>query len=152
MSVVFRAPLPGDAERLTENMRQADRDEVVASTGDNVLRAVRLSIGASESCKVAECDGGLLCIWGIAPLSLLSDEAAPWLLGTPAIYRHARLLTRTARGYCQDALGRYQLLANYVDARNTASIRWLRRIGFELQPPEPHGVAGLPFHRFEMRA
>lgn len=152
MTVVFRAPRPGDAETLTEHMRQADRDEVTASSGDNILRSVKLAIGASEDCWVAESDGELFSIWGIAPVSLLSDEAAPWMLGTPLIYRHARLLTRTARDYCRDALGRYQLLANYVDARNTASIRWLRRIGFELHPAKRHGVAGLPFHRFEMRA
>jgi hypothetical protein len=41
-------------------------------------------------------------------------------------------------------------LENVVDARNTKSIRWLRRMGFEVLPAAPLGVEGRPFHLFVM--
>lgn len=45
----------------------------------------------------------------------------------------------------------FALLTNYVDARNAVSIRWLRWLGFEIEPAAPFGIHGLPFHRFSMR-
>ncbi len=152
MRVAFRAVRAGDAQALEANLRPLDRDEVLAASGGEVLTQIERAIDVSAQCWTAEAPEGLLAIFGFAPLSLLSGEAAPWLLGTPLLSRHARLLTRTARAYCREALRQYPLLVNYVDARNTPSIRWLKRVGFEIHEAEPFGVAGLPFHRFEMKA
>jgi hypothetical protein len=44
---------------------------------------------------------------------------------------------------------RYDQLFNYVDARNLRSIAWLQHIGFQVFEPQPYGLEGLPFHRFE---
>jgi hypothetical protein len=150
--ITHRAPREGDAERLEAGLRSADRAEVAAAHGDRIAQVIRHSIAVTPDCIVSEADGELLCIWGTAPVSLLSDEGIPWLLGTNRIYRHSGLLTKTAKGYFQHALTIYSRLENYVDARNTASIRWLKRLGFALDEPRPYGVAGLPFHRFEMRS
>ena len=43
------------------------------------------------------------------------------------------------------------MLLNFVDNRNIKAQNWLRWLGFTLEEPEPHGVAGLPFRRFWMR-
>jgi len=48
-------------------------------------------------------------------------------------------------------LAGYSHLENWVDARNTKAINWLRWLGFTVHDPVPFGVAGLPFHRFDMR-
>jgi len=49
-------------------------------------------------------------------------------------------------------LGHYARLENRVDARNGPAIRYLRWLGFTLEPATPWGAAGLPFHKFSMGA
>ena len=39
---------------------------------------------------------------------------------------------------------------NYVDARHTDAIRWLKWLGFTLHPATPYGPFDLPFHKFTM--
>jgi hypothetical protein len=43
-------------------------------------------------------------------------------------------------------------LVNFVHAKNTTSVRWLRRLGFTLHEAVPYGALGEPFHPFELRA
>lgn len=73
------------------------------------------------------------------------------MLTTDEIAQAAIPFWRENRKYLSSLLERYDMLFNYVDARHTASIRWLRRLGFSMEPAAPFGVDGVPFHRFEMR-
>lgn len=150
--VIYWAVGPDDADLLLGSLRALDRAEVEAASGDverTVLLSLRITPGAMGAFTRA---GEAICYWGAAPMNLLSEVAVPWLLGTDLLSRplFARTALRRARlevrGYCEQ----YRLLVNYVDARNTPSIRWLRRVGFTIEPAAPHGVAGLPFHRFYM--
>lgn len=90
-------------------------------------------------------------LFGFAPFHRLSDAAAPWLVGTDTLLRFGGALNRYGKAYCAAALGEFRLLVNFVDVRNEASVRWLKRLGFTMGPPQPYGVQGLPFMRFEMR-
>lgn len=133
-------------------MRQADIDEVFESSGSSPITAVAESVLASDECYTAEVGDELLCMFGVAPLQgFLGTTAAPWLLGTPALDRHSVLLMKTCRAYIARMKERYPHLLNYVDSRNTKSIRWLRRIGFTIHPAEPFKPGRVPFHKFEMR-
>jgi hypothetical protein len=49
-------------------------------------------------------------------------------------------------------LADYPVLRNYVDQRNTVSIRWLRWLGFRMGEPAVMGAARVPFVPFEMSA
>lgn len=150
--LTFRPAVAGDAARLAPVLRQADRDEIVASSGPEIQRAIEISIARSLDCWTVEQRGELVAVLGLAPISMLGGIASPWLLGTPLLDRLPGALTRAARGYLAQMLETYPHLVNYVDARNTRSVRWLRRVGFTIHPAAPHGVAGLPFHRFELKA
>lgn len=143
-----------DAAQLANTLRQADRDEVIATVGnDDIEAALRISIAASFVAYAAERtdNGTLIAVGGSTPLSLLGGMACPWLLGTDEVYRRPGSLTRYTLAHIADVRRDYPVLINYVDARNTKSICWLKRIGFTIYPAAPHGAAGLPFHRFEMR-
>ena len=142
------AATPRHAEELLGQLRPADRDEVEAASG-NVERVIRQSLAISDDpVAVRAADGGLIAIYGVAPVHLLSDQASPWLLGTARMQSNAKAVLRDAREYLAFARERYPRMMNYVDARNRSSIRWLRRVGFTLEPPAPFGVKGLSFHRF----
>lgn len=136
---------------LVADMRQADIDEVTAATGGDLGQIVRDSVAASVGPRTALIDGEVACIFGVAPLAgLLGDVGAPWMLGTTVLDRHPGALMRRCRGYVAEMAARYPRLVNFVDVRNTRSVRWLKRLGFVFHPAAPYGAAGLPFHRFEM--
>jgi hypothetical protein len=147
-----RALLPGDIQHIAANLRAADREELMASHGeceplDAISKAVLMS---SHFWTLADYEP--LAVFGVTPLSLMGGSGAPWLLGTGRVFTARSALVRDGRRYVQRMLAVYPHLYNYVDARNTRSVRWLARLGFHIHAPAPYGVAGLPFHRFEMRA
>lgn len=148
-SLRFAAAQPEDLGELFKHMRRCDWDEVVASSGDDVWGSLERSLKVSDdpvACR--DRHGKLVCLSGVSPASLLSDVGYIWLLGTDRMARNAKNVFAEAKRYFEFISERYPILMNYVDARNGPSIRWLRRLGFTIDPPTPYGVAGLPFHRF----
>jgi hypothetical protein len=143
---------PGDMEAILANLRQADYDEILASSGD-VERAVLDSPGHSVWSLAFWVNDELACVVGLAPLDgLLGRRAAPWMMGTDVVDRHPGALMKATPRYIAGMLSTYPHLLNFVDARNTRNIRWLKRLGFKILPAVPYGAAQLPFHLFEMKA
>lgn len=152
MEVKTRHLREGDIEHLAAHMRQADVDEIVAGTGNPPADAVIESVQLSSVALGFEIDGELACIFGVAPLTgMLGSIGSPWLLGTTLLDRHPRVLIQWGPHYVEGMLALFPHLMNFVDARNRRSIRWLKWLGFKFYDAEPHGHAGLPFHRFELR-
>jgi len=103
-------------------------------------------------CWSAFIDGQLAAILGAAPLSVVSGLGSPWMLGTPVLDANSRILVRSTPGYIAQMLQAFPHLVNFVHAKNTTSVRWLRRLGFTVHEARPFGALGEPFHPFEMRA
>lgn len=143
---------PWHVAHVAEHMREADRQEVLASSGLAHDVALQMSVEASDECFAGLVDDVPICIFGVAARSLLSETAVPWLLGTPDIESHAKPFLVQSRTVVRAWRSRYELLENRVDARNTKSIQWLRWLGFTIHDPEPHGPFDLPFHHFTMRS
>jgi hypothetical protein len=131
-------------------MRQADVAELNALAITDFVERIKLSVKISTICRTATVNGELACIFGVTPLNLTTG--IPWMLGTDIVTKHQRVLMRLCRPYIQDMLLAYSHLLNYVHAENQAAKRWLKRMGFVLQPAVPYGELGSPFHRFDMRA
>lgn len=152
-SLTIRAAVPADADRLLRELRHCDRLEAEAAVGAaNVGFVLRYTLGASLAAWCCEQDGEIVCLFGVAVLSVVGGLGAPWMLGTDRLDRLPRAVMRQARGNLSRMLALFPHLVNFVDARNLRSIRLLRWLGFEIHPAQPYGVQGLPFHRFEMRA
>ena len=90
-------------------------------------------------------------IFGVSPRSRISPVGVPWMLSVD-LRRYARQLLQDSPGYIAQMLEGFTKLSNHVDARNTASIRYLRHVGFSIHPAEAYGIDNLPFHRFDMEA
>lgn len=146
-------PREGDAALLAAGLRDQDRAELAAVGITDAEATITQSIAASALCWSARVDGELACVFGVAPLgSILDPRGACWMLGTPLVPKHRRILARLAKPYISRMLEAYPHLVNQVHAKNTVSVRWLAKTGFVLQRPVPVPPHGALFHLFEMKA
>lgn len=151
MSVIKIVPARAShIRRIAAVMRQADRDEVMAATGRDVLPVLFASYKRSSICMVALVDGQPEVIFGAGDLSILTGLGAPWLLGSDAIERHRVEFLRASVHWRGQLLKRYSVLRNVVHCRNKVAIRWLRWLGFTFSEPFQH--RGHDFMMFELRA
>jgi hypothetical protein len=142
--------LVDDIPHVAINLRPLDLDEVRASRGDgvDVEELLARSVGLSALAWTYEVDGEPAALFGVVPSA--HGYGVPWLLGTPATTRYPSEFWRHSVPAVRRMTEAFALLANYVDARNRPSIRYLRRLGFTIHPAEPWGVAGRPFHPFTL--
>ena len=137
---------------LAPNLRKVDVEEIRASTGREPDVALPFSISLSPYSLAALDDEGVVAIWGIGAPSVVSSIGHPWMVGTDRMAtKHRRRFYVETQKFLLYAKHCYDVLVNYVDARNEISVAWLSRIGFTIFPAEPFGVLGLPFHKFEWR-
>jgi hypothetical protein len=132
-------------------MRASDVHEMHAGGHHDMHHVVENSVAHSLLCWSAFADGELGCIIGCAPVSILSGIGSPWMLGTPVLDQHSRVLVRQTPRYIAKMLEAFPHLLNFVHQDNITSVRWLRRLGFVLSAAAPYGPLGEPFHKFEMR-
>lgn len=149
--ILIRQTHPRDIGALAACLRDSDRAELAAVGFDDPLPAIHGSVQVSTLCWTAMTEGGhVICIFGVSPYE--GQTGSPWMLGTPLLDRHARVLVRVTRSYIDRMIQVYPHLLNFVHADNHTSVRWLRRLGFTLAEPQPYGTRGELFHQFEMRA
>lgn len=150
--VLIRPTQPGDVGLLVANLRPADRAECEAYGRPDIAAGIASSVNRSLLCWTGLIDGELAAILGCAPIDMLGGIGSPWMLGTPVLDAHQRVLVRRTPEYIGEMLKAFPHLVNFVHAKNTTSVRWLRRLGFTLHPPVAYGLLAEPFHPFEMRA
>lgn len=138
---------PSHVAAVAHSMRQADIDEVLASCGHEPLRALWESIRISEASWTLMLDGQPAAILGTVPCP---GGAIVWMLTSTLVERHPIAFLRLSRYVVEALLARYGALVNAIDARYETAIRWAKWLGFTVYPPEPFGVAGLPFCRIEI--
>lgn len=136
------------AVELANTMSHSDKRELLAVGAHSPFQALLQSIAASRYASSGLADGRVVCMFGIATATTLSFCGVPWMLGAEELPDHSLRFLRLNRGYIRAAQQEFTALANFVDARNERSIRWLQWLGFELEQEAPFGPHGLPFHRF----
>lgn len=132
-------------------MRADDIAEVAASSGRSPQEALAFSLRKSSIARTAVINGRPELMFGVGDINVLTRIGAPWLLGTDAVTEHYVAFLRGSVDWRDQLLGRYDLLINAVDDRNSASKRWLRWLGFKLGEPLPIGRDGTLFRVFELR-
>lgn len=141
---------PEHIAELVANMREEDRAEVEAF-GDDPMEALEGSVARSVEAWTAQADGRVIGIFGLAPPTVLSDMAVPWLLTTKDMPYHKREFLVRSRQIVNDWQSRYGLLVNYVDMRYEKALRWLKWLGFENGEIVGIGPDNRPFRRVELR-
>lgn len=123
-----------DARELAPLLRAEDRAEVLA-LGVEPVDGLLQSVAAAREAWTWRADGLVICMAGVAPLSLIGRTGVPWLLGSDLVPAHRRIFMVETRRAVARWLGMFDVLRNVVDARYAAAIRWLRWLGFEVGEP-----------------
>lgn len=134
-----------DAEALAQYMRVADIVELSA-TGASPLDALVDSVKFSSQAWTAECDEGIICMWGVAPMSIVGGIGIVWLLGSDLVTKVKKRFLIETLSYVTEMRKAYPVLFNYVMVGNEVSQRWLRWAGAVFHPPiKINGVWFQPF-------
>lgn len=139
-----------DVPAILQIVRQADIDEITEALGIPMEQALLDAVTGSLNAKKIVVDGEVVAVFGDAVYSILGSVGVPWLISTTHVERHARAFLKVCKPEVQGMLTRHQHLLNYVDARNTAAIRWLKWLGFTFGPAAPYGARRFLFHPFTL--
>lgn len=148
----FRKATRADIDWIASRLREADLQEIKAICNESP----RLVLLAGYNASVPRC--WAICDKEDNPVALFglnvseTCEVAPvaiWLLGTPGLSWVKIPFLRQCRGWLDTLQETHPLLYNYVDARNTLHIKWLRWLGFTfIRRIDHHGMQRLPFYEF----
>jgi hypothetical protein len=127
----WRHTTGSDVEFVADNMRQADRDEVIAGGHDH-KDGLRRSVELTDVCFTLDSADGPLLICGAKPKSLTSDVGIPWLLGSFLAEKHPKVFLKDAPLILGVWFRDFNYLENYVHAEYKQAVNWLQRIGFTL--------------------
>lgn len=141
-------------DAIANDMRPADFDEIRATNplltlGDpDPLLVLTMSVMNSLDAWVITDDGKPIAVYGAGP----SDDPASgivWMLGTPGMEKpRAKIaIGRETYAVIKRWHERWPRLFNHVDARNSMSILWLFRAGFQIEEVDlTHGRESRPFY------
>lgn len=138
-----------DVHRVAKAMRQADRDEILASDGLRPAPCLRANLRRSDLARTAFVGAEPLAMLGV----IVGDFAAvPWMLTTEAVEKYPFAFWCACKAGLLEMRTIYPVLVQMIDARHVRALSWARHLGFEQLPAEPFGVAQLPFHPFVLRS
>ena len=118
-----------------EALRKSDYAHTAGSE-DNLREYLRRSTVR----MVAYVDEEPACVWGLAPQSLLSNQAYLWLLTTDLAMEHKFLLVRYSQLFVERALKHFEALTGHCEAGNMMAKRWVRWLGGEFGEPDGKNV------------
>lgn len=148
--IVIEPAHAGHVAAIADRLRPSDIAEIAAASGDAPDAALMRGFETSHLVWTALDANGPFAMWGARGLSVLSETGVPWLLGTKELDRRHVEIARQSNYYVAKMAAFFPRLLNFIDARQTKSIRWLKWCGFHVEPAQPYGVSGLPFHKFWM--
>ncbi len=141
---------PEDIPEILRDVRQADIDEIVEGLGVSLESELFDGITDSLNARKIVVNGHIVAVFGDAVHSVLGSVGVPWLISTIHVEKHAKAFLKVCKPEVQGMLTRHRHLINYVDARNTAAIRWLKWLGFHFGEAVPYGPKRLPFYPFTL--
>ncbi len=141
--------VPRHARELAPVMRAADIEEV-RDHGREPLDALMYSLENSREVFTGMADGRVVCMFGVGSASIVSRNGCPWLLGARELAAHAPAFLRLNQQYMEHLRRDYDLLWNFVSARNVVAIRWLIWLGFTVSGERADIPGALDWRRFEL--
>ena len=127
------AELHGSAERLPSKLRQC----WLASSGYRFTVFLK---------------GQRLAVFGVAKPALLGGKSRPWMIAACDKKPHARFVLQCGKNAVAIWRTEFEFLENYVSIKQEATVRWLKRLGFQFSEAKPYGVNKALFYRFYLES
>lgn len=146
--LTIRNAVVEDASYLVPRLREADREEIIASGASDPLAAIQAGFGP-----------GRLTLTGVDelgyPVTMFGSGTHPhdprvgvvWAVASDGIKHHAKSFLGPSREWVEALNRRHPVLMNYTDCRNEEHHRWLKWCGF-IFINKVTGPTGLPFFEF----
>mgnify|MGYP001281726700 FL=1 len=145
----FRPASADDVYKLYPRIREVDVEEVKVTIGLDIKDGLMVSyLTSDEVFTMVANDGDLVGMFGI---SKTADPlvAVPWMLCTERLPEFTKTFMKLSKQWVIEKNNKNSILMNYVDVRNTTSIKWLKHLGFVLiKRIEDFGVGKKPFYEF----
>jgi len=133
-------------------MRLEDAEECRAAGGYSPMQAAMLCLQTATYARTLLISDAPVAFWGTNAVPGVPGVGGIWLLGTTGLLRHRRAFVRHCnRAALAPMLDQYHTLVNFVDARYTEAVRWVRWLGFTVLPAIPYGPFNLLFHPIVIR-
>lgn len=135
---------------IAARVRPEDEAELWAFGCLNPTHVMLYSLNLSEFACTGFVDDKAVCMFGVVRSSYLGGSGRPWMVGTYLLDKHAHVFLKRCKKQIEEMLVRFDRLENFIDARNTKAIAWLKWLGFQFGEPQPMGPFNLPFIKFTM--
>ncbi len=136
-----------DCYEIAENIREADRREILAMSGAEPLEAMVSSFMCSDEPRTILAGDTPVAMFGAGFVE--PGVGMGWLMGTDGIHDIPMQFLRETKYELEQLHDTYEMLFNYVDERNTVHVKWLRWLGFKfINRHEQFGVENRPFFEF----
>lgn len=136
-----------DCHYLSTRLREDDYQEIKAMTGYPALESLLAGLHLSDVPMVICNEQNIpVAMLGVVPQGLLGFI---WMVGTDDLKKISLSFLRNSKDVCDVMKDKYQLLYNFVDARNTLHITWLKWMGFTfINKHNQYGIEGKLFYEF----
>ncbi len=143
-----RQAIRADVAHLASKIRKADRDEIKAS--DNVRPSEALLApfnykGAITFSVIGTDKEHVIAMFGSVP-SPEKGYGVAWLLSSEELFNYKKEFIKQCPKWVNKLGKPYKYIYNFVDVRNTKTLKWLKYLGFkQIETIENYGYAKKPF-------
>tara|TARA_R100000808_G_C2147641_1_gene155647 strand:- start:1820 stop:2296 length:477 start_codon:yes stop_codon:yes gene_type:complete len=152
MNAVVRDFSLTDIKYLSENLRNADLQELYATFGNDsdIPCVLAKNLAVTPNAKVIEYKGKPIGVFGVADGHERNLKLGwVWMVGTNDIKKIKTQFLKECKEELEKMQIEYDVLCNYVDARNKVHIKWLRWMGFTFLREVPeYGEERKSFYEF----
>ena len=136
-----------DVPILADNLREADVEEIKASSGSDPRDALYRGLRDGKAYVACLPNGIPVTMYGVVPM--VPQVGGIWMVASKQFHLVHRQFLRECKGALEDISRDYRLVYNFTDARNHVHHRWIKWMGFSIiKRHETFGHEGRPFLEF----
>lgn len=140
----YREVLRSDVPAILKmKLREADVEECSAFLGQSSRAALLNTVEHSPQLWVIIHKENIEGVFGV------TNYAEPWFVASDMFDEYWRVFARQTKRDVDMLFTHFNYLQNYVDSRHTASIRWIKWLGFTVEDtPHYFHDKSVPFFKF----